>query len=288
VAKATLEEQSWPEAEPRLRAYEVKYAGLWLVLSVAFICVLALEITSPSNEVGVFYGLDFLLWCAFVFDFFWRHHLVVDRHGFWRSWLTWLDVLVVFSFPLLITLHIAVLGLARGARVVIVGVRFIRGGALMGEAAGRAGTFFRRGSLKMLLAICAILVVVLATLVWRFESVHAGSPIHTPADAIWWSIVTLFTVGYGDLYPKTIEGRIFAIGLMLVGIALFGWITASLASLFVENDEKAKRRRPESLHDRFDEVTERLDRIEHLLAEKGVDIQRDAVPSDVQDDVSAL
>jgi voltage-gated potassium channel len=52
------------------------------------------------------------------------------------------------------------------------------------------------------------LVVVLATLVWRFESVHPGSPIHTPPDAVRWAVVTLFTVGYGDFYPRTPEGRI--------------------------------------------------------------------------------
>jgi voltage-gated potassium channel len=273
------------QPEVRLHAYEAKYASLWLLLSVAFICVLALEITSPPNEINVFYGLDFLLWCAFVFDFIWRHHLVVDRHPFWRSWLTWLDVVVVFSFPILITLHIALLGLARGVRVLIVVLRFVRGGALLGEAASRAETFFRRGTIKMLLILAFILVIVLAALVWRVESVHPGSPIHSPEDAMWWAMVTLFTVGYGDLYPKTPEGKIFAVALMLVGISLFGWITAGLASLFVENEDKAKRGSPEALHDRFDELSERLDKIEALLVQKDLDERLETVSTTVEDDL---
>ncbi len=61
-----------------------------------------------------------------------------------------------------------------------------------------------------------------------------------------------------------------------VGIALFGWITAGLASLFVENEEKARRKRPETLHDRFDELAGRLDNIERLLAENGVGAQHEA------------
>jgi hypothetical protein len=56
--------------------------------------------------------------------------------------------------------------------------------------------------------------------------------------------------------------------LMFVGIALFGWVTASLASLFVENEEKAKRNGPDRLHKRLDELDERLERIERLLAQR--------------------
>jgi voltage-gated potassium channel len=54
------------------------------------------------------------------------------------------------------------------------------------------------------------------------------------SDALWWAATTVTTVGYGDRFPTTTEGRIVSGGLMMSGIALLGVVTASLASWFVE------------------------------------------------------
>lgn len=56
--------------------------------------------------------------------------------------------------------------------------------------------------------------------------------------AIWWSYVTITTVGYGDKYPVTTEGRIIAMFLMTAGVGLFGTFTAYIASLFVSDNKK--------------------------------------------------
>jgi voltage-gated potassium channel len=53
-------------------------------------------------------------------------------------------------------------------------------------------------------------------------------------DALWWGMTTISTVGYGDQFPVTGEGRLIAVGLMLAGIALLGVVTATIASWFVE------------------------------------------------------
>jgi len=54
-----------------------------------------------------------------------------------------------------------------------------------------------------------------------------------PLDAIWWSVVTLSTVGYGDVYPLTPEGRVAAMSLMILGIGLYSAITAAVTSYFI-------------------------------------------------------
>lgn len=70
-----------------------------------------------------------------------------------------------------------------------------------------------------------------------------GSNIKTFADGLWWAITTVTTVGYGDRYPTTSEGRFLAFLLMIVGISLIGVITASVAAWFVKisnNEEKVQ------------------------------------------------
>lgn len=60
----------------------------------------------------------------------------------------------------------------------------------------------------------------------------------TMADSFWWGFVTITTVGYGDYYPITTGGRMIATLLMIIGISTFGFLTAGVASLFVENKLK--------------------------------------------------
>jgi voltage-gated potassium channel len=61
-----------------------------------------------------------------------------------------------------------------------------------------------------------------------------GSNIKSFGDGLWWAITTVTTVGYGDRFPTTTEGRVIAFALMLVGISLMGVITASVAAWFVK------------------------------------------------------
>lgn len=66
----------------------------------------------------------------------------------------------------------------------------------------------------------------------------ANSNIKTIGYAVWWSYVTITTVGYGDKYPVTTEGRIIAAILMTVGVGLFGMFKAFVSSWFVKNGAK--------------------------------------------------
>lgn len=75
-------------------------------------------------------------------------------------------------------------------------------------------------------------VFVAAAIVRRVE----GPPTFaTYGDSLWWAVVTVTTVGYGDMVPQTNQGRVVAVLLMLMGIALLGTVAASLASFFSES-----------------------------------------------------
>lgn len=81
-------------------------------------------------------------------------------------------------------------------------------------------------------ASLAVFVAALAAL--DAERNAPGATIATFGDALWWAVVTITTVGYGDLSPITIEGRMIAVALMIGGIGLLGVVTATLASWIVE------------------------------------------------------
>jgi voltage-gated potassium channel len=70
------------------------------------------------------------------------------------------------------------------------------------------------------------------------ERAIEGSNIKNFGDGIWWAITTVTTVGYGDRYPTSAEGKFLAVGLMVVGISLMGVITASVAAWFVKMGDK--------------------------------------------------
>lgn len=83
------------------------------------------------------------------------------------------------------------------------------------------------------------MVVFSSIAILQFETLP-NSNIKTAGDAIWWSYVTITTVGYGDKYPVTPEGRIIAAMLMTVGVGLFGTFTAYISSWFVKAENQNK------------------------------------------------
>ena len=88
---------------------------------------------------------------------------------------------------------------------------------------------------------------------------HAFFEKHSVIEGLWWSLVTLTTVGYGDISPVTLGGRITGAALMLSGIGVLAFTTANIAAFFVEGDYE------KDLHREVQSVNERLDRIEALL-----------------------
>jgi voltage-gated potassium channel len=130
-----------------------------------------------------------------------------------------------------------------------------RVGVVLANALRRSREIFTlRGSHFVLLAVLGI-VFVCSAVELGFEQHAHGSTIHNFGDALWWSIVTVTTVGYGDQYPVSPGGRGVAVVLMLVGIGLIGVLTATVASYFMADKVEQDKA----------ELNDRLDRIEALL-----------------------
>lgn len=94
-------------------------------------------------------------------------------------------------------------------------------------------------------SVLAILLIIFCSIAILQVENAPNSNIQTAEDAIWWSYVTITTVGYGDKFPVTTEGRIIASILLTAGVGLFGTFTAYIASIFVSNNEDEKKKKNE-------------------------------------------
>ncbi len=109
----------------------------------------------------------------------------------------------------------------------------------------------------------AVVMIVFSTALMVEAERHApGATIKSGGDALWWALTTVTTVGYGDTYPVTTEGRIIAAGLMLVGIALFGSISAIVTSKLIlpkeTKDHEELRREVRALHGEIRDLRDEL------------------------------
>jgi voltage-gated potassium channel len=111
-------------------------------------------------------------------------------------------------------------------------------------------------------------LVLAAAAIYNVERDADGANIHSFADALWWAATTVTTVGYGDRYPTTGAGRLIATTLMVVGIALIGVVTATIAAWFVDrlrDVEQAEVRAETTMADVLTELRRlhaRLDRLD--------------------------
>jgi len=186
------------------------------IAAVLFLIAYAAPILKPdlvSPLPAICQLVTWAAWALFAVDYFARLGLSRDRTAFMRANLLDLAVVVL---PLLRPLR-----LLRLVTLLSVLNRNV-GGSMRGRVAVYVG-----GATSLILLIASLAVL-------DAERGAKGATITTFGDASWWAFTTVTTVGYGDRYPITGQGRFIAGGLMLAGIALLGIVTASLASWLID------------------------------------------------------
>jgi len=118
-----------------------------------------------------------------------------------------------------------------------------------------------KGTLASVALISFALVIFSSIAILNCETAP-DSNIRTASDALWWSFVTISTVGYGDLYPVTFPGRILAAIMMMAGVGLFGTFTAYVASFFLEQGEQEERKREKAILEELRLIREKLECLE--------------------------
>ncbi|MFI6575527.1 potassium channel family protein [Nocardiopsis sp. NPDC050513] len=243
------QKQTGARSPERLERWQRATEWPLLALAVGFLVAYAWPILDPDLSARwreLCASAAGIVWFAFTVDYVIRLYLAPDRWAFVRANL--LD-LAICLLPMLRPLR-----LVRLLSVVSILHRKLSVSA--------------RGNVLLYTATLTVIILFVASLsVLRAERDAPGANITTIGDAMWWTLVTISTVGYGDHYPVTEGGRMIAVGLFLVGIALLGVITGVLASWFVKSIEGEKEEEREQDALSGDEVRELRDLVTELRAE---------------------
>lgn len=181
--------------------------------------------------------IDFIICLIFLGDFFYRFHHAPSKLRFLR-W-GWIDLLA--SIPFFTSFRggkmiraFRILRLLRAFRSIKVLIHFLL-------RRRSQNTFVTVASISCFLAMIGSMTIL------TLEKGAEGGNIKSASDALWWAVVTITTVGYGDRYPVTDAGRVVAAILMTAGVGLFGTFTGFIASMFVEPDIKREENEVQAL-----------------------------------------
>jgi voltage-gated potassium channel len=203
------------DSETKLQRWERHAEWPLAVAAVLFLVLFSRQVlTQPQGREGhIVWAVDWAIWGLFVVDYVVRLCLAGNR---WHWFLRHLLDFAIVTLPLLRPLRLLRL-------LVLIEV--------LQKAIGDAF----RGRIVVYTASGVVLLIYTASLaVFDKERYLHGATINSFGKALWWSITTVTTVGYGDVYPVTNTGRVIAVLLMIGGISLVGVVTAALASWIIE------------------------------------------------------
>ena len=193
------------------------YNLLVILLALASVIFAILDLTRGLSEDLIW--ADRIIYAFFVVEYVLRLIFAEDKRLFFKKNI--LDLIAILPFnSILRAFRIA--RVARAARL----VRMIRLVSVSSRFVFRARGLLNTNGLKYILLLSLCVILVGSVIMTNIEHMSFS-------DALWWSLVTVTTVGYGDLAPSTDVGRGVAAVLMILGIALIGALSSSLTTYFI-------------------------------------------------------
>jgi voltage-gated potassium channel len=203
-------------ARDRFNAFVHRHEIAWELgmglLAILYVAV-GFALDDPAaGELALLVPLETALTVVFIAEFASRFGASRDRGGYLRG--HWIDL-------------VALIPVARGLRIarLLRVLRLTRFFASTYRAVVRAERMRGAHGIALVAVAWAAVTAICCIAFYAVES-DVNTALRTPLDAAWWGVTTITTVGYGDISPVTQEGRLVASALMLVGIGLFGAITA--------------------------------------------------------------
>ena len=205
---------------------KIGYLNILVIILSIYVLVALLVDTIfklPPETSRIIDMIDNVICVFFIIDFFIRFYQAENKLRFMR-W-GWVDL--ISSIP---TLNFLRAG--RTLRLIRL-IRILRAFRSVRHLTNHVFRKRTQGAFTTVSIIAVLMLIFSAIAILQVED-DPNSNIKTAEDAIWWAYVTITTVGYGDKFPVTTEGRIIAAILMTTGVGLFGTFTAFIASWFVE------------------------------------------------------
>ena len=208
-------------------SYELFIAAL-SILSIFNLFLYWLVPNNEANILGVIDIMNAIFSVIFLTDFSFRLYSATSRSGYFFRQFGWADLLASLPFPQFKILRF---------------FRIFRAARIMKKYGARKliRMFLASRGGSALLTILLLIILLLEFAGMAILIVEKNSPsvnIKTPSDAIWWILVTVTTVGYGDRFPVTNAGRFIGVIVMFTGIGLVGVLTGFLANAFLAPKKK--------------------------------------------------
>ncbi len=191
--------------------------------------------------------IDWIIWFSFALETFTLTCLVKNKERYLHE--NWLNlVIIVFAFPLIFSNDSSYVAFFRSLRLIII----LRLASVQFHYVYRILRVNRFGT--------TLLAFLIITLICGMAASYIDPSIGPPWDGIWWAFQTITTVGYGDVVPHTIAGRIFACFLMLLGVGLVSIVAANFAAFLLKDSDQKKAVR--EVKDKFQTLSERFEALE--------------------------
>lgn len=235
-----------------------------VVLSFVWLVLFILEMVGSLSPFLATTGT--VIWIIFILDFALKFLLAPEKIAYLKhNWLTAISLALPALRVFRIFRAFRILRVAQTAR----GLRFARLLTSLNRGMKALGASFSRRGFGYVVVLSVIVTFGGAAGMYAFEADVNGFKNY--AAALWWTAMLLTSIG-SDYFPKTPEGRILCFILALYGFAVFGYVTATLATFFVERDSAGKREEkpPDALTlaDLQTEIRELRREVSQLLAER--------------------
>jgi voltage-gated potassium channel len=223
---------------------------------ISVIVILFQQFAQPKGStLIVIYIFDLIVVIILITDFYFR--MKESKQG--------MKFIIKHCYEIPAMIPLFVFGLFESQSIFNVGlrgIRLIRLFRLINLISRTSSILGKTNNRLIYTAVFSIMAVSVGAIsIYIVEGNVQGTKITNLADAFWWAIVTVTTVGYGDVYPTTLEGRVIAALLMIVGIAILGVLISTLGAGLIESRLKAK---PKPGEDTKNKIKEGIDILELL------------------------